>query len=110
VKCNSSSASNLHRGHNLFSKSIFLCLLFSIIRIILLIKGNKLRTYKDLKKKFEMENFLKLDIDRSDISIFVRLRISNIILMIEKSRHRKSVYVTFDFILHNILSGGLFLI
>ena len=42
-----------------------------------------------MKKKFEMENFLKLDIDRSDISIFVRLRISNIILMIEKSRHRK---------------------
>jgi hypothetical protein len=30
-------------------------------------KGNKLRTYKDLKKKFEMENFLKLDIVRSDI-------------------------------------------
>ena len=42
-----------------------------------------------MKKKFEMENFLKLDIDRSDISNFVRLRISNIILMIEKSRHRK---------------------
>ena len=36
-------------------------------------KGNKLRTQKDLKKKFEMENFLKLDIDRSDISNFVRL-------------------------------------
>jgi len=44
---------------------------------------------KVLKKTFEMENFLKLDIDRSDISNFVRLRISNIILMIEKSRHRK---------------------
>ena len=36
-------------------------------------KGNKLRTYKDLKKKFGMENFSKLDIDRSDISNFVRL-------------------------------------
>lgn len=52
-------------------------------------KGNKLRTYKDLKKKFEMENFLKLDIDRSDISNFVRLRISNSILVIEKGTHRK---------------------
>jgi hypothetical protein len=52
-------------------------------------KGNKLRTYKDLKKKFEMEHFSKLDIDRSDISNFVRLRISNSILMIEKGRHRK---------------------
>jgi hypothetical protein len=51
-------------------------------------KGNKLRTYKDLKKKFEMENFLKLDIDRSDMSNFVKLRISNNILMIEKGRHR----------------------
>ena len=53
-------------------------------------KGNKLRTYKDLKKKFEMENFLKLDIDISDISNFVRLRISNSILKIEKGRHRKN--------------------
>ena len=51
-------------------------------------KGNKLRTYKDLKKKFEMENLLKLDIDRSDMSNFVKLRISNSILMIEKGRHR----------------------
>ena len=42
-----------------------------------------------MKKKFEMENFLKLNIDRSDISNFVRLRISNSILMIEKGRHRK---------------------
>ena len=40
-----------------------------------------------MKKKFEMENFLKLDIDSSDISNFVRLRIS--ILMIGKGRHRK---------------------
>jgi hypothetical protein len=36
-----------------------------------------------------MENLLKLDIDRSDISNFVRLRISNIILMIEKGSHRQ---------------------
>ena len=42
-----------------------------------------------MKKKFEMENFLKLDIDRSDISNCVRLRISNSILMIEMGRYRK---------------------
>ena len=42
-----------------------------------------------MKKKFEMENFLKLDIDRSDISNVVRFRISNSILMLEKGRHRK---------------------
>jgi hypothetical protein len=40
----------------------------SILKNITEKKGNKLRTYKDLKKKFEMENLLKLDIDRSDIS------------------------------------------
>jgi hypothetical protein len=37
-----------------------------------------------------MENFLKLDIDISDISNFVRLRISNSILKIEEGRHRKN--------------------
>jgi hypothetical protein len=33
-------------------------------------KGNKLRTYRKLKEKYEIENFLKLDIVRSDVSIF----------------------------------------
>lgn len=61
----------------------------SISKNIIDKRGNKLRTYKDLKKKFEMEDFLKLDIDRADISNFVRIRISNSILMIEKGRHRK---------------------
>ena len=50
--------------------------------------GNKLRTYSNLKKEFEMENFLKLDIDKQDISNFVRIRINNSNLMIEKGRHR----------------------
>jgi hypothetical protein len=36
-----------------------------------------------------MENFLKFDIDISDISKCVRHGISNNILMIEKGRHRK---------------------
>ena len=29
--------------------------------------GNKLRTYSKLKEKYEIENFLKLDIVRSDV-------------------------------------------
>jgi hypothetical protein len=52
-------------------------------------KGNKLRTYRKLKEKYEIENFLKLDIVRSDVSNFIRIRISNSTLMIEKGRHRK---------------------
>ena len=48
-----------------------------------------MRTYRKLKEKYEMENFLKLDIVRSDISNFIRIRISNSTLMIEKGRHRK---------------------
>jgi hypothetical protein len=42
-----------------------------------------------LKEKYEIENFLKLDIVRSDVSNFIRIRISNSTLMIEKGRHRK---------------------
>ena len=52
-------------------------------------KGNKLRTYRKLKEKYEIENFLKLDIVRSDVSNFIRIRISNSTLMVEKGRHRK---------------------
>jgi hypothetical protein len=42
-----------------------------------------------LKEKYAIENFLKLDIVRSDVSNFIRIRISNSTLMIEKGRHRK---------------------
>lgn len=51
--------------------------------------GNKLRTYQQFKKEFEMEKFLTLDTDRTDLINFVRIRISNSSLMIEKGRHRK---------------------
>ena len=51
-------------------------------------KGNKLRTHSKLKEKYEIENFLKLDIVRSDFSNFIRIS-RNSTLMIEKSRHRK---------------------
>ena len=50
---------------------------------------NKLRTYRKLKEKFEIENFLKLDIGKTDMSNFMRIRISNSNLMIEKGRHKK---------------------
>jgi hypothetical protein len=52
-------------------------------------REKKLRTYRKLKEKYEIENFLKLNIVRSDVSIFIRIRISNSTLMIEKGRHRK---------------------
>jgi hypothetical protein len=52
-------------------------------------KGNKLRAYSKLKEKYEIDNFLKLDIVRSDVSNFIIIRISNNTLMIEKGRHRK---------------------
>ena len=42
-----------------------------------------------MKEKYEIEDFLKLDIVRSDVSSFIRIRISNSTLMIEKGRHRK---------------------
>ena len=42
-----------------------------------------------MKEKYEIENFLKLDIVRSDVSSFIRIRISNSTLMIEKGKHRK---------------------
>jgi hypothetical protein len=52
-------------------------------------KGNKLRTYRKLKEKYEIENFLKLDIVRSDVSNFIRISISNSTLMIEKGKYKK---------------------
>ena len=42
-----------------------------------------------MKEKYEIEDLLKLDIVRSDVSNFITIRISNSTLMIEKGRHRK---------------------
>jgi hypothetical protein len=49
-------------------------------------KGIKLKTYRKLKEKYEIKNFLKLDIDQM-FQTFIR--ISNSTRMIEKGRHRK---------------------
>ena len=52
------------------------------------VNGNKLRTYRKLKLVWNWI-FLYLDVDRSAISCFVKIRISNSILNIEKGRHLK---------------------
>ena len=48
---------------------------------------NKLRTYSKLKSDFELENFLLLNIQKNVLSNFVKLRISDSSLYIEKGRH-----------------------
>jgi hypothetical protein len=52
------------------------------------VNGNKLRTYRKLKLVWNWI-ILYLDVDRSAISCFVKIRISNSILNIEKGRHLK---------------------
>ena len=50
--------------------------------------GNKLRTYRELKSDFVLEDFLLLDIQKNILSNFVKLRISNSNLLIEQGRHQ----------------------
>jgi len=50
---------------------------------------NKLRTYRKLKANFEAEKFLHTDVDKYSISTFVRVRISNCNLDIERGRYSK---------------------
>ena len=95
---------HIWNNHNSFSKNR---LIFSVHRklkekFILLWKdrvfqdnnptpgnqGNKLRTYYMFKKEFEMENFLKIDVERKILSDFVKIRISNSNLLIETGRHK----------------------
>ena len=95
---------HIWNNHNSFSKNR---LIFSVHRklkekFILLWKdrvsqdnnptpgnqGNKLRTYNMFKKEFEMENFLKIDVERKILSDFVKIRISNSNLLIETGRHK----------------------
>ena len=51
--------------------------------------GNKLRTYKILKNSYKIENYLFLDVDKTHITNFAKLRISNSKLMIEQGRYKK---------------------
>ena len=50
--------------------------------------GNKLRTYRKLKNSYKMEKFLHSDVDKFALSIFVKIRISNSNLNIERGRYR----------------------
>ena len=51
--------------------------------------GNKIRTYRKIKDKYELEKYLLSDIDRHAVSTFAKLRISNSKLFIEAGRHYK---------------------
>ena len=52
--------------------------------------GNKLRTYRNLKEKYETDTYLFLDIDKTLIKQFTQIKISNSNLMIELGRHNKT--------------------
>lgn len=51
--------------------------------------GNKLRTYRNLKDKYAVNTYLKLDIDKNIIKIFTKIKISNSKLAIEQGRSIK---------------------
>ena len=50
--------------------------------------NKKLRTYNTFKGDYKLEDYLLLDIEKKEISTFVKLRISDSKLMIEQGRHR----------------------
>ena len=52
--------------------------------------GNKLRTYRKLKERYETDTYLFLDIDKTLIKQFTQIKISNSKLMIELGRHNKT--------------------
>jgi hypothetical protein len=49
--------------------------------------GNKIRTYRKLKTQFHLESYLCADVNKISISTFVKIRISNSNLNIEKGRY-----------------------
>ena len=49
--------------------------------------GNKLWTYRKLKNSNKMKKFLHSDVDKFALSIFVKIRISNSNLNIERGRY-----------------------
>ena len=51
--------------------------------------GNKLQTYRKLKNSYKMEKFLHSDVDKFALSIFVKIKISNSNLNIERGRYIK---------------------
>ena len=51
--------------------------------------SSKLRTYKDLKCTYNLEQYLLLDIDKLQVRNYLKIRISNSRLMIEQGRHKQ---------------------
>ena len=49
---------------------------------------SKLRTYKNLKHTYDLEKYLLLDVDKLHIKNFLKIRISNSKLMVERGRHK----------------------
>ena len=52
--------------------------------------GNKFRTYRNLKEKYETDTYLFIDIGKTLIKQFTQIKISNSKLMIELGRHNKT--------------------
>jgi hypothetical protein len=61
-------------------------LLFNDNRVI---GGNKLRTYRKIKTDFKGEQYLYADVDKKSLSNFIKIRVSNCNLNIEKGRYLK---------------------
>jgi hypothetical protein len=61
-------------------------LLFNDNRVI---GGNKLRTYRKIKTDFKREQYLYADVDKKSLSNFIKIRVSNCNLNIEKGHYLK---------------------
>ena len=48
---------------------------------------NKLRTYREFKKEFKREQYLYADVDKQNLRNFIKIRISNSNLNIERGRY-----------------------
>jgi hypothetical protein len=53
------------------------------------IGGNKLRTYRKIKTDFKREQYLYADVDKKSLSNFIKIRVNNCNLNIEKGRYLK---------------------
>ena len=54
-----------------------------------MIEGNKLRIYRKIKTDFKREQYLYADVDKKSLSHFIKIRVSNCNLNIEKGRYLK---------------------
>ena len=90
---NQSTFSNKRLLHALYEKLTENFNMFWKTRIFydsMTANGNKLRTYRNLKEKYETDTYLFLDIDKTLIKQFTQIKISNSKLMIELGRHNKT--------------------